>query len=832
MLRWDQSEFLLKGVFLGLLVQVAWLSPSWDELAWLGAIVGVALALCLTIAAVRKLRDGYQVRGRVIGFILFLLLDHPTLVYTGLVGGLALGVVFTFRGREGGLGWDAYVPVAAGAALGMVLYALRHVRDRKTRVWLGLALAAALSAGAAAAVHFQPTLLSAAQETKLACVLLLGIPGFYLLTFAGLAEESEAEIAAMCAALGVSLWLLVHTSAAALSSLALAVPLALYYVYTRYVLPDLRVLKHALRGLGYKQVGNTRAALVSLSRALQLDPQNALAREQLWEIHRELDVATLKEQPEILALIDYGMCLDRVRWLMLQERPSAGQLAEGRHLLELVADQRPNFAPACAYWRAVAATHERRLDEAARELETILRLPQQDTAARRSIHFAAWQLALLLHPELRRRVGEPLLTEPGERMDAISAVERRLAQTPDDPAARDLQRLLYSEMTEGEYVAAVPSGQAADFNHELAQQLGLALLEDPGRWQRGCEYLRLAARGLPLQAPGIYLQIAQACEKAGDLEAMWTNSRRAMVAGRAAGAALQALPAEDQKALFTAVKKVGERAVAENQNDVALEAFKFYSQYEGAGKLETYRTLAELFERRARPQDPASKAYRDDLWMALSCAEHALSYNSTDPDLLARKDRYYISITPDDLKERLEQVRGWFDVEYCLTKTRWLLKNYKGDLDLLDWASHLADLAQTMLPGSIAARYLRALIRRERGEIPEALELLENIRQNRPEKFANQEEADAWYFAHRLLGDLYLESKPDQAVLCYQEFRTSDHSGADTLFKLGRAHEALGDHARAARMYEAVTGYEQHPLYYEARDALERVRALLSANRG
>jgi tetratricopeptide (TPR) repeat protein len=124
----------------------------------------------------------------------------------------------------------------------------------------------------------------------------------------------------------------------------------------------------------------------------------------------------------------------------------------------------------------------------------------------------------------------------------------------------------------------------------------------------------------------------------------------------------------------------------------------------------------------------------------------------------------------------------------------------------------------------MVARLLRAQIRRIRGENAEAIAHLENIRQNKPAKFVNDEEARAWFFAHRLLGDLYVDDKADQAVLCYKEFLTSDHAGADTYYRLGRAYEALGDSARAARCYETVTGYEQHPLYYEARDALDRVK--------
>ena len=48
MLRWDQSEFLLKGLYLGLLVQIAWLEPSWGDLGWIyggGVLVLAMLAL-------------------------------------------------------------------------------------------------------------------------------------------------------------------------------------------------------------------------------------------------------------------------------------------------------------------------------------------------------------------------------------------------------------------------------------------------------------------------------------------------------------------------------------------------------------------------------------------------------------------------------------------------------------------------------------------------------------------------------------------------------------------------------------------------------------------
>src|SRR5262245_13648016 len=104
-------------------------------------------------------------------------------------------------------------------------------------------------------------------------------------------------------------------------SLAVVAPLLLYYTYTKYVLPGLRVFKHALRGLSFRQVGQIDRALVSLGRALQLNPQHPLAREQLWELHRDLDYHKVKDHPTILKLINYPLCLERVAALLLGDMP-------------------------------------------------------------------------------------------------------------------------------------------------------------------------------------------------------------------------------------------------------------------------------------------------------------------------------------------------------------------------------------------------------------------------------------------------------------------------------------------------------------------------------
>ncbi|MCI0682800.1 MAG: hypothetical protein L0Y71_11925 [Gemmataceae bacterium] len=804
-MTWTQTEFLLKGIYLGLLLTIALRGPTWHELALVGACTLGGLVVCLAVAAYHKIREGYRIGGRLPAFVLFLLLENPGSVYMGIIFGLLLGSRVGFYGRESEEeNWWLLAPVAGGAVLGIVFYVMRHVRDRQLRNYLGLGLAAVLIGGGFAALRFANLF---PDQFMLGVLLLAGLPGFYLLTLSSMVEESEVEVAAMCGALGVGLWIMMERYAPNISLVALVVPLAVYYVYTRNVLPGLRVFKHTLRGLSYSQIGQYRQALASLNRALQLNPSYPLARGQLWELHRKLDVELLRKEPEILQVIDYRLCLERVAELLLGDKPQPAQLAEALRLLELTSGQRPDLETCCQYWRAVAYTHQKQFELAASNLEGLLQTP--DNKSRRTVDFAGWQLALFLHPELKRRVGQPLLAHPDRKLDAIAAAERQLAQQADHAGAWELKRLLYSEWTEAEYQAAVPAGKPApDFDYGYTQQLGLALIDDPQRWQRGCEYLRIAARGLPAQAPAIFIQIARTHEKHGDASGLWDNYRKAMLIGRAIG--ISNLAEADRKQLAAVVKSLGERAMKADDVDAALEAYKFYTQFD-QGQLETYRTLAELFER------------KKDVWLALNCTEHALTYNAADADLLARKDRYYYSLTPEEVKPKLDDAK-WFDVDYCQQKARQTLDAYKGDLDLLDWATHLAALARVAKPDALSPRLLLARAQRLRGEVAAAIALLEEIRQNRPTKFRSEEEEDAWFVAHRLLGDMYLDSKADQAVQCFQEFKKSPRSGADTAFKLGQAYENLGDLRRAALYYDEVTTFTEHPLYYEARAGLERVK--------
>jgi tetratricopeptide (TPR) repeat protein len=781
------------------------LKPDWMKITWLALFTFGGLALALGVAAFRKLREGFRVLGRWLSFMLFLLLENPFLVYAGIVLGLSAGALRIQDPKEDE--WIFPLFVGGGAVLGVVFLILENVRDRRIRMWVCFGLAVC-----GAAAYWIPAL---PDRTMFAVLLLLGIPLFYLLTFAGIAEETEVEMGAMCAALGAALWMLIESKDTPIPITAIAVPAIIYWVYTTRILPGLRVFKHVIRGLSYSRIGQYRPALIKLNRALQLDPKNVLAREVLWSLHREMDFDKVALDPETVALVNFDLCIERAGSLLLQAGPRPEHLHEAHRLLDLVSTQRPRMQAACDYWRAVAYTHAKDYDRAAAALVAVVTPSEKEAhnPYRRAILMSAWQLALTLHPEMKRRVGTPQLELPCRRMEAIAAVERHLATAPEDPEAWKLKRVLYADLAEAEYDAAAGTDQPApEFDHGYAQQLGLALINDPARWQRGGEFLRIAARGLPALGPSLFLHIAQAHNRAGDVDGVWHNYQMVKRAGRAAGP--KNLSPEDRQDYFAVLKLLAEEAARQGNLDEAIDDWLLYKEYERSGK-ETYRTLANLYEK------------KQDAWAALHATEQGLVYDSKDADLLAKKDKYYYSVFPNELKEHWESVYKYFDVNYCLDKAQKLLQAYAGDLDLLDWAQHLADLAQRARPDSLVAKVTRARILLLRGEKDTGQALLEEVYTNKPEKFPSNDDEDAWFTSCKLLGNMYLHElhQPDRAVQCFLDFRKSAKSGADTMFRLGQAYEELGDRVRAIKCYNQVTTFESHPLAPDAHDALQRLKS-------
>jgi tetratricopeptide (TPR) repeat protein len=835
-MRWLQTEYLLKGVYLGLVLYAALQQAqtpqqSWDALARVNLSALGGLTLALIVAGLAKLREGYRVRGRLLIFTMFLLLESPTLVYAGILGGTFAGIAWVNQLLSAQLGeltlQELFLPTLGGGAVaGLAFGSLRQVRHRLTRIGLILALAAGLVGGLLYWLgqfgdlnHPSPLAPLPAGErgwgeggTVFAVQILLSIPFFYLLTFAGHEEESEIEIGLMCASLGLGLVILTYDRVQ-YRSVAFLLPLLVYFGYTMKVLPGLRVLKHAFRGLSYTRVGRFRRALQAFRRALQLDPNNRLARDGFWDVHRLLDLDQLANDPQTLALVDLDLCLQRAGSFLLQPGPSAVQLDEAHRLLDLVLRLQPSMRPSVDYWRAVAHTHARRFDEAAADLEHIVDPAHYGPGnpQRHSVLLAAWQLALLLHEELRRRVGQPQLALPNRRMEAIAAVERRLADNPNDQTIWGLKRILYQDVTEEEYDAFTGAGIASPhFDHEYVQQLGLALIDDNARWQRGGDYLRMAARGLPSLGPTIFVQIAQAHQRAGHVEEARHNYELAKRAGLAVGP--KNLADAERQAYFATVKLLGEDALARGEIDAAIEDYRLYAESERSG-VETLRTLANLYEKKG------------DALSAMHITDRALVYNPKDKDLLQRKERYYYSVMPEQIQAHIESVRPWFDFDYCTRKARSILDGRHTDVEWLDVAHHLIQLALVVMPECRTVKVLLAKVLLRYGERDRAIATLEAVRSPKPEKFAGGEDEDAWYQSCQLLSDLYLEvGRPDLAVPCLIDFRQSSKSGARTLYKMGQAYEQLGDRVRAGKCYKQVTAYEGNPLAPDAYDALQRLQ--------
>lgn len=829
-MRWPPTEYLLKGIYFGLLLYAAWslgaeppTNPR-DALLKFNLPPVIGLVGVLLAAGALKLREGYRVKGRLVVFILFLLLESPTAVYAGILGGTLVGAYLI---RPDVATTLLLLLIGGGVLLGVGFVMLRVIRRRLVRQATILAAAAALATAALIVWHSTLDPETGAShllhdQDLFAMQLLLGLPCFYVLTFAGREEETEVEIGALCAALAIGCTMLLLTRYQRLSVwLGGIVPIGLFLWYTTRVLPALRVLKHVLRGMSHVRIGRHRNALQAFRRALQLDPANNLAREGFWEVHRSLDLNQLQRDPETLALVDLDLCLERAGGILVQGKPTPEQAVEAQSLLALVVSQRPELRPSAAYWQAVAYTHARDYEQAAAALASLLDPAQfgRHNPQRQKILLAAWQLALLLHEELRRRVGLPQLALPGRRMEAIAAVERQLAETPGDQTTHKLKRLLYHDVTEEEYFAEAETWPVEEpgapappprFDYEYVQQLGLALINDDSRWQRGGEYLRMAAHGLPALGPSLFVQIAEAHQRNGNTEGALHNYELAKRAGRAVGPKILA---DNEAALyFAAVKHLAETAQARGDLDAAIENWRLYIDSPSSG-IETLRNLAELCERKG------------DVLTALRFTDMALVYNGKDRDLLDRKDRYYYSVPLDELRARLENVRFGFDWDYCIKKTETILNNPQyGDLEWLEVAGHLIQLAQVGNADSLRVKLLLARVRLRYGERDEAIRILAGVREPKPEKFASSDDEDAWYVANQLLGDLYMEiGRPDLALPCFMDFKQSHRSGAKTWFKMGQAHEQLGDAPRAVKCYKMVTAYDGNPLAPEAYEALHRL---------
>jgi len=810
---WQNLEYIGKGVCLGFLGLLALVNPDWVRTGMFMLLVLGGLLLALVGPALRTLRQGQKVRGRAVAFILFLLLENPLHVYAGVLVGMVAGAAAQLFVFDAWAPLEALLGVGAGAAAGVLFMLVVRLNNRWLRTGTVLAAAAAVAGGFLWAIEVYPWILGQSSQDLFASHVFLAIPVLYLLTLAGRTMETELEIGTISVALGLALWMLLPGQ---MRLFAVFLPVAVYLVYTQRVLKGLQVFKQVLRGLSYRNLGKYREALICYRNAMRIDPGNRLAREGMWALHREIDFDQIVNDAELLQLIDLDLCVERARELLVKPRPAPETLTEAQKLLTLVLNQRPLMQPIVGYWRAVAYTHAKEFDAAEQELRHILtasNYPPND-AYRQAALVPAWQLALLSHPELKKRLGDPLLAQPGKRLEAIRDAVRTLAADASDEDAKLLRQHLYEELTEAEYRAAAgPAGHlpAEDFDHAYALSVGLTLFADPERWRRGAEFMRIAARGLPDKSLSIYFQIAQACQRHGDEEGARRHYEMVKLLGREIG--LDNLNAEDKKAYFATVKYLAESAYAAEDYDRAIDNFVLYTESDQSG-IDTVRLLTELFERKG------------DVVSALIYNERGLMFDGSNKLLLERKDRYYYSLSPEQAETNRDRLKKRFDVEYCLKKAKSLVDLKNAGPEQFDWAWHLARLVLVFEPDNIRALSVLARIALRLGNEEEAIPYLERVRLAKPERFASREEEESWYQATGRLGDLYLNrlGKPDQALLCFSDYRKFSKSGADTLYKMGQAYEQLGDRIKAAKCYQNVTVYD-HPLASDAYLALQRLES-------
>ena len=306
------------------------------------------------------------------------------------------------------------------------------------------------------------------------------------------------------------------------------------------------------------------------------------------------------------------------------------------------------------------------------------------------------------------------------------------------------------------------------------------------------------------------MQIAQAHQRAGHIDEARHNYELAKRAGLAVGQ--KNLADAERQAYFATVKLLGEDALAPATSTPPSRIIGSTPSPKRSG-LETLRTLADLYEKKG------------DALSAMRVTDQALAaYNAKDKDLLERKDRYYYSVMPDWFRGHPERVPGGFDLAYCLDKSHTLLNLREIDLDTLDWAQHLADLAFAVKPEGVTARLLlaraklRAARRSKRCRCWKTCGNTSRSGSPTTTRSRGTRRPGCWATCTSMI-----TVGPTWPWLATRSIGKAP-SGADTLYKMGQAYEMLGDLPHAAKAYEQVTAYEGHPLAYEARSALSRVK--------
>ena len=825
---WWNLEYLLKGVYLGLLLYGAAAlglseGTNWTGLAYVSLFPWAGLILALVVAAITQ-RAALVRPGPMIAKFGYLLLEQPQLMQAGLFGGMVLGSFSV----AGALGDDrnAWLLLFLGGAtiLGVTIAAAKLIPDRLVRVIL-LTLIGFVVSGALVWLFLKgipegvisASFKSLQHPVVAGCAIMIGLPGCYLLGFVGLVDETEGEVALLSMLLGVGLWLLPFDNPAFRSLITLA-PAILYLLYTVRVLPGVRSFKQALRGHNLQSLGRKKGAMLAYRQALSANPGHKWAGKSFWDLHQNLSVDEIRSDPDWQKLVDGRLCVQRAGEILGGAKPSTEKLQEALGLLSLVRELKPTWEPAILYWTAVGEIHRGQTDIAAKMLETLLDPSHfdQDNPARGEVLVRAWLLTLIWHKKLRETIGEKQLELPGRRIEAIRAVDNHLRMV-EDQDVWTLKRLIYSGLDEAQYNLArdggLVSGTIAD--PEYLQEIGKAQLDSPDDWQRGAGWLRIAASEAPSDSPRFLVEIAKSADRHGDSQEAINHFRLARDTARKLG--LDKISDASRSVYFRVVKFLAETADHEKNWRESLKNWLLYSESNDSG-LETQRHIAQAQEELGEPL------------AALVAVEKGLVYNPKDSDLLERKNRYYFSVMPEQLIAHLETVRSFFDMGHCVRTAKKVLDGQLPGEEWLEVAGHLIELALMVEPKNLPLRVLAGRYALRLGDRDKALTFLEGARGDKPTSWISGLDEESWDQCNQILGDLFLEvGRPKDAIEALVDFRKTSKSGTKTLWKMGQAFEALGELKKALGCYEQITAYDGNPLIWDATEAVSRIKTEIAS---
>lgn len=806
------TEHLLKGLFVALAVQAGvWASadPSgrWTTLAGIDGIALAGLAVALVIAASRTAPG----RNRPLAHLMFLLLKHGALARGGVVGAMAAGSL-ALAAPGAGEGRELLgLLVAGGLAAGGLCAMAAGQRRPEARLGLaaGVALVVAATAVAAGLAPWRVPGGGSLLPERLDLLawqvpfILALLP---VLDIAAESPQTQADAALWCALLGLGLWLPSRHGPPALVLVVLVLPVVVFALAARTVLPGWASFKMAFKGRALARQGDLPGALGCFRQALRLNPLDRMAREGYWRTHLELEPEGVASDPLARRLIHPGDCLSRASELLSSSPP---QLADARRLLMLAGKLDATLAPLASFWTAVALLHERNHDEAFARVEPLLANPGEGASEPAlDANLLAWRLVMAWHKGARERLMAPALGSPGSRMAAIASVERGLAAEPADQELWGIKRELYSGLGEGEFHAGCSLGLPPG-DPVYLDELAMALAGDDATWKRAAAYMAMAVESGGSRAVRRLIGLARLLEAHGEEEGARARYWQAAEAGRSLGP--QALEAEDRELYFRAARHQAELAEHEGRGGDAIGWWQATLASERSG-IETLRRLSALHEAAG---DPLS---------ALRAVVKGLVYQADDKDLLERRDRYLWSLPLESPACTAEGLAGLVDPAHCVRKARGILDDRRGDPEWLEVAEHMLVLADRVDPGNLMAKVLLSRARLRLGDRDGAIAGFEAVRAAKPTGLFQGEAPEAWQMANQALGDLYLEvGRPADAIACLADFRESPRSGAATLYKLGQAHEEVGEKAKARSYYRQVTGYEDNPLAWQAREAIDRL---------